>query len=102
MPGAHTLDLPPIHRVRGMSRRPGRERDPQQLMSVSIETSPSFVVHESRPLFRDGAYESSPDRTAYDVHPSGQWFAMTRNTTTKADLIVVLDWFSELRTKMAR
>ena len=77
-------------------------RDPQNLVLVLIETTPSFVVRASRPLFRDGKYVRSETRTAYDVHPSGQWFAMTRNTTTKADLIVVLNWFSELQVKMAR
>ena len=83
----------------------GRElfyRDPQNLIAVSVETSPTFIVRGSHALFRDGEYSHFPDRTGYDVHPSGQWFAMTRTMATKADLVLVFNWTSEVRSKLGR
>ena len=77
-------------------------RDPQNLMSVSVDTRGAFVIRGSRPLFKAGLYGTSADRASYDVHPSGKWFAMTRNFTTRADLIVVVNWFTELRSKFGK
>jgi serine/threonine-protein kinase len=83
----------------------GRElfyRDPQNLVSVSVQTTPTFAVLGSRALFRDAGYTHSPDRASYDVHPSGQWFVMSRSLATKAELVLVLNWLSEVQAKLRK
>jgi hypothetical protein len=80
--------------------RDGRElfyRDAQFLVAVSVETgSGTFIAREARPLFPDLAFTRASDHTSYDVHPSGAWFAMIRNSTAQPHLILIQNFGAEI------
>lgn len=65
-----------------------------RLMSVPIETEPTFMPGEPTALFE------MPNKVAYDVAPDGQKFAIIRETEVSfwaTELIVVENWFEELK-----
>jgi serine/threonine-protein kinase len=82
----------------------GRElfyRDGRKLVAVSVQTGAAFNVGTRTELFTD-AYGNNPDHTDYAVHPSGTWFAMRQANASGRDLVLVLNWFEELRAKVPR
>lgn len=69
------------------------------LMAVSVETEASFRVLGTRKLF-EGSYLDSSH--SYDVSPDGERFLMIEASESSAtrggsDLVVVLDWFEEMK-----
>ena len=84
--------------------RDGQElfyRDGNQMMVVDVETEPAFSAGRPRLLF-DEAYEMDPtasERYAnYDVSLDGEQFLMVRRSGSQtAALIVVHNWFEELK-----
>lgn len=87
--------------------RSGRElffRDGNSVMSVLVQTMPTFFAGNPTKLF--AGYVSGLGRT-YDVSRDGQRFLMitdnvsANQTTTAASMVVVVNWFEELKAKVA-
>lgn len=65
------------------------------MMAVSVETEPTFRVTGTTKLFEGPYSEGGND---YAVAPDGQRFLMIKESETSSDdLVVVLDWFEELK-----
>ncbi len=89
----------------------GREiyyRDPANLlMSVPIQTEPTFLAGRPEPLFELPRWDYGPvRRPSYDVSRDGQRFLTMKNpegrasdyyTDQETTLVVVNNWFEELR-----
>jgi len=67
-----------------------------RLFSASIETEPTFKVGTREALFED-VYWHSASHTLYDIHPDGKRFVMVKGLEQSSELIVVQNWFEELR-----
>jgi hypothetical protein len=68
------------------------------MIAATIETEPEFKVTGYEVLF-EGQYFTGPNRN-YDVSPDGQRFLMIKESEEQpsaAQLIVVLNWFEELK-----
>ena len=71
-----------------------------RLMAVSVRIDPSLDFGNPEVVFEESYYRSS-GRT-YDVHPNGERFLMIKegaagDETPPAELILVLNWFEELK-----
>ncbi len=55
-----------------------------------------------REVLFSGAYAVNPDHTNYDVHPDGRRFVVLRPSEEETTLVVVLNWFEELRARMGQ
>jgi Tol biopolymer transport system component len=75
-----------------------RHRD--QLMAAGIQTTPAFRSNRPQPVF-ESRYETIDGARNYDVTPDGKAFVMIRSeATAEADQVhVVLNWFTELRSR---
>jgi Tol biopolymer transport system component len=83
--------------------RDGRElfyRDGARVIAATIRTSPTFAVTGRRPLFEDAYVGSNTVDNDYDVLPDGR-FALIKSAGEGAQLIVVANWFDELRRRFA-
>ncbi|MDA2937668.1 hypothetical protein MYX75_05320, partial [Acidobacteria bacterium AH-259-A15] len=73
----------------------------EAMMVVTIETEPTFTARSPEVLFT-GRYYTGPGRQ-YDISPDGQGFLMmkkggqTEETSARPELIVVRNWFEELK-----
>jgi serine/threonine-protein kinase len=77
----------------------GRElfyRSDNELMAAAIETEPTFRLLTREALFED-PYVRRFFYTNYDIHSDGERFVMIKSGEESAQLIVVLNWFEELR-----
>ena len=80
--------------------RNGREiifRNDDKLMSVAVETQPTFKAGTQRLLFEDGSYVGRND---YDVAPDGEHLMMIKEKEAPLNskqLNVVLHWSDELK-----
>ena len=86
--------------------RDGRElyyRGERQLLSVSVQLSPAFSAGERRPLFEDSYEIEHRDDRNYDVSVDSKRFLMLKvdRPSTSAQLTVVLNWFEELKARVA-
>jgi serine/threonine-protein kinase len=77
---------------------------PWDLMVARVETSPTFRVLDRTLHFSRAAYNRSiPDAPFYDVSPDGQRFLMTRRRGQASEqLVLVLNWFEELKAATPR
>ncbi|MDA2935056.1 serine/threonine-protein kinase [Acidobacteria bacterium AH-259-D05] len=72
-----------------------------RMMVVPIQTEPAFMAGNPAVLF-DGRYVNDPGQD-YDIFPDGQRFLMikaggqTEETSARTELIIVLNWFEELK-----
>lgn len=77
-----------------------RDISGRQLFAVPVETQPAFTVGNAEQLF-EGPYLNVAGWRTYDVAPDGERFAIVRSSATdaegQAELIVVQNWFEELR-----
>lgn len=83
----------------------GRElfyRNDDGLVAAAVGASSSFRVRRREVLFDDDAYALSGTSAAYDVHPDGRRFLMIRRGSEKLQVVVVLNWFDQLRAASAR
>ena len=72
-------------------------RNEDKIMSVSVETQPTFKSGTPRMLFRGGAYLPAGN---YDVAPDGQHLLLIREKEAPAiskQLAVVTHWPEELK-----
>jgi hypothetical protein len=73
--------------------------------SVPIRTSPTFSAGAPMKLF-DGPYLGGPYWRTYDVSPDGLRFLMVKDSaaaerlSTPMSLVVVLNWFEELKRRL--
>jgi len=95
----------PVQVSSGGGREPrwassGRElfyRSQEGMVAVAVSTSPSFRVGRGTVLFDDKSYLAHPYGAAYDVHPDGRRFLMIRRGSESPQVVVVLNWFDQLR-----
>jgi Tol biopolymer transport system component len=76
-------------------------RGGRTMMVASIDTEPTFHVGEQQALFPLGSeYHLSSDYTAYDVAPDDDHFVIVRDFRRTSTLIMVDNWFEELKAKV--
>jgi eukaryotic-like serine/threonine-protein kinase len=80
----------------------GREifyRSEDSLVAVSVSPAPLLRVGSRHTLFATEPYLGAGPRTGagYDVHPDGRRFLMIRQGSATRELVVVLNWFDQLR-----
>jgi serine/threonine-protein kinase len=74
-----------------------------QLVAVQFTDDPTFVVVQEEVLFSMADYLPSNGTPMYDVSPDDQRFVMLRiddRRATTSELILVENWFEELRQRM--
>ncbi|MCA0374302.1 MAG: serine/threonine-protein kinase [Gemmatimonadetes bacterium] len=71
------------------------------LMSARVSTSPTFAVVSTTPLFDVNAYARDGGFHMYDVEPNGTRFVMLRKQTFPGELVLVEQWLSELKGRLA-
>jgi hypothetical protein len=73
-------------------------------MAAEVKTNPTFEIGRATPLFPAGGFVSNGATTQYDVSPDDRRFLMIRPVGASAPdkLIVVENWFEELRSKSRR
>lgn len=72
-------------------------RNDDKMMSVSVETQPTFKARAPRMLFRDKSYLAPG---SYDVAPDGQHFLMIKEKEAPAnskEVSIILHWTDELK-----
>ncbi|HTL05980.1 MAG TPA: protein kinase [Gemmatimonadales bacterium] len=68
---------------------------------ATLAPGPGFLVRERKELFPAADYDNDPEHARFNVSPDDQRFLMSRKTTaSESDLILVLNWFSELKARM--
>jgi serine/threonine-protein kinase len=72
------------------------------VMAVPVATEPTFQLEKPRPLFEAPYADAGATYANYDVTPDGQSFVMVRTDEELAStrLVVVLNWFEELRSRI--
>jgi Tol biopolymer transport system component len=65
------------------------------MVSATIETDPVFKVVQRQVLFKLAQYSSG-----FDIHPDGDRFVMIKGDATSAQMVVVVNWFEELKRKV--
>jgi len=81
----------------------GREiyfRSGDNLVAAAVETEPGFAVRDRAVLFSSAPYARATGRANYDIHPSGDEFVMVKPGDQSVDIVVVLNWFEELKAKV--
>jgi hypothetical protein len=66
-------------------------------VAVSVQTRPAFRILSSQPLFSVRGYYTETLHTSYAVSPDER-----RLGTDEARLVMVLNWFGELKSKVPR
>lgn len=82
----------------------GRElffRSGGNLMSVPVQTAPTFSAGAATPLFATSTFLSNVNRRQYDVAPGDNRFIFIRSIGAQAvnELVFVDNWFDELKRK---
>jgi len=74
-----------------------------QLVATRVVTEPNFVVVDREALFSVAEYQWGWEfccHAAYDVHPDGERFLMIRREGEGGDLMLVYNWFEDLKQRM--
>jgi serine/threonine-protein kinase len=76
----------------------------QELISMPLTPGASFAVGQPRVLFAAGQYVLTGNAGAYDVSPDDRRFVFVRAATGGGgtELVVVQNWFEELRGRVGR
>ena len=72
----------------------------RRLMVATYRTAPSFTIERRDVVLSDSAAASLGLTGSYDVAPDGQRFLMTRARNEGFGLVLVDNWFEELKRKM--
>ncbi|MGH7704061.1 MAG: protein kinase domain-containing protein [Gemmatimonadales bacterium] len=74
------------------------------IVAVAVSTQPTFSVGRQTELFPGSAFFQDDSHVEYDVAPDDQRFLMLRQRGggERADLILVENWFTELRAKAGK
>ena len=84
--------------------RDGRElfyREGAELKVVSVVREHALSFGEPQTLFQ-GSFPSGANRPIYDVTPDGRFVMLMEASAESTHLIVVENWFEELRTGVSR
>jgi serine/threonine-protein kinase len=74
-----------------------------ELMSSEVRTSPTFMVGQHRILFSATDYDSYAYHPQYDVTADDQRFVMLKDVTAEShELVLVLNWFEELKQRVGK
>jgi eukaryotic-like serine/threonine-protein kinase len=74
-----------------------------ELVAVSVQTRPAFRILSSQPLFSVRGYYTETLHTSYAVSPDDQSFLLVQRLgTDEGRLVLVLNWFEELKNKVPR
>ena len=78
---------------------------PARLMTVPIQTGPTFSPGNPEPVFPWNYYLAGPPRRTFDVAPGGERFLVLSTTTDESgdgpwEIITVLNWFEELKERV--
>jgi len=72
-----------------------------QVMVATVAAGAGFEVRDRKALFSAADYDNDFEHARYNVSPDDKRFLMSRKTTsTESDLILVLNWFTELKARM--
>jgi Tol biopolymer transport system component len=72
------------------------------LFAAAVETRPTFAVVQRRTVFITDFLEA-PNHINYDRHDStGEFVVVARGDGAETSLVVVLNWFEEVRQRMGR
>ena len=75
-------------------------RSGDRMMVAHVTSSPQFSVTKRETAF-EGAYIISTPHANYDVAPDGKSFVMIAPATGGTQMVMVLDWFDEVRARIA-
>ncbi len=74
-----------------------------ELVAVSVQTRPAFRILISQPLFSVRGYYTETLHTSYAVSPDDRSFIFVRRLgTDEGRVVLVLNWFEELKSKAPR
>jgi serine/threonine-protein kinase len=78
-----------------------------EMMTVPVTTTPAFVAEAPRALFAARDFARAPSYRGYDVSPDGKRFVMLRPVADSVapppnQLVLVDNWFAELKAKVKR
>jgi serine/threonine-protein kinase len=74
-----------------------------ELVAVSVQTRPAFRILSSQPLFSVRGYYTETLHTSYAVSADDRSFIFVRRLgTDEGRLMMVLNWFEELKSKVPR
>jgi Tol biopolymer transport system component len=68
-------------------------------MAATLAVSPSLNVVSREEMFED-RYKSGLFRSRFDVHPNGKHFVMLQPAAQSQDVVVVVDWATELGSRL--
>ena len=75
-----------------------------ELVAVQVSTDPTLALGQQEVLFSVAAYMRNPAYTLYDVTPDDQRFVMLRigdrENAVASELILVVNWFEELKERV--
>jgi hypothetical protein len=67
------------------------------MVSVQVETSPTFVAGERSVLFSASRFRSDLNHPQYDASPDAERFLMIQPAAGDASLVLVVNFLAELR-----
>jgi len=72
-----------------------------QMTVATVAAGTGFEVRSRKALFSTADYDNDVEHPRYNVSPDDQRLLMSRKTTsTESDLVLVLNWFTELKARM--
>jgi Tol biopolymer transport system component len=74
-------------------------RTADSLVAVDVRSGPTLEVGQRRSLFA-ASYQRSAQHADYDVSPDGSQFVFVKSGPDAANLVVVINWFDDLRRRM--
>ncbi len=70
------------------------------LVAIEVGNGPDFTVGSRRALFSVNRYQAGPNHTGYDLTPDDRRFLFVQRAAPTVDMVVVLNWFEELKAKV--
>ena len=72
-----------------------------QLVAATIATVNGFEIRDRKSLFSSADYDNDTEHARFNVSPDDQRFLMSRrNTGSGTELVLVVNWFTELKARM--
>ncbi len=72
-------------------------RNARDIMVVNIQTNPDFRPSKPRLLFKGPELGGISNYRSWDIMPDGQRFVAVETAPAPTELVVVLNWFEELK-----
>jgi len=72
-----------------------------QVMVATVTAGPSFEVRDRKALFSSADYDNDLEHPRFNLSPDDQRLLTSRKaTSTLVDLVLVLNWFEELKRRV--